>query len=109
MQARNTKPLRYRQIHLDFHTSEHIPGVGSAFDPDAFVATLRQAHVDSIAFAKYHHGWSYYPTRVGAPHPSLARPDLLGDMITALKAADIRPIYIPSVGRAQRAHPSGGC
>lgn len=96
MHAKNTKPLRYRQIHLDFHTSEHIPNVGSAFDPDAFVATLKRAHVDSITlFAKCHHGWSYYPTRIGAPHPNLACSDLLGDMVTALNAADIEsPIYI---------------
>lgn len=96
MVAPTNKPLRYRQVHLDFHTSEHIPGVGAAFDPDAFVSTLKKAHVDSITvFAKCHHGWSYYPTRVGAPHPNLTRPDLLGDMVNALKAADIEsPIYI---------------
>lgn len=90
------KPLRYRQIHLDFHTSEHIPGIGSAFDPEDFVGTLKAAHVDSITiFAKCHHGWSYYPTKVGAPHPNLARPDLMGDMVKALSAADIEcPIYI---------------
>lgn len=90
------KPLRYRQIHLDFHTSEHIAGIGAAFDADDFVATLKAAHVDSITiFAKCHHGWSYYPTKVGAPHPNLARPDLMGDMLKALDAADIEaPIYI---------------
>lgn len=90
------RPLRYRQIHLDFHTSEHIPGVGAAFDPDDFVATFKAASVDSVTvFAKCHHGWSYYPTEVGAPHPHLARPDLLGDMVRALSAADIEcPIYI---------------
>jgi len=90
------RPMRYRQIHLDFHTSEHIPGVGSAFDPDDFVATFKSANVDSVTiFAKCHHGWSYYPTQVGAPHPNLSRPDLLGDMVTALSAADIDcPIYI---------------
>jgi len=90
------KPLRYRQIHLDFHTSEHIPGIGAAFDPDDFVATFKAAHVDSVTiFAKCHHGWSYYPTKVGAPHPQLARPDLMGDMVKALSAADIEcPIYI---------------
>ena len=38
----NNKPLRYRQIHLDFHTSEHIPDVGAEFDPDNFVATLKR-------------------------------------------------------------------
>ena len=96
MSQSTNKPLRYRQIHLDFHTSEHIPGVGSAFDAEDFVGTLKKAHVNSITiFAKCHHGWSYYPTTVGAPHPNLARPDLLGDMVTALKAADIEsPIYI---------------
>jgi hypothetical protein len=96
MPVSTNKPLRYRQIHLDFHTSEHIPGVGAAFDADEFVSTLRKASVDSITiFAKCHHGWSYYPTKVGAPHPQLARPDLMGDMVTALNAADIQcPVYI---------------
>ncbi|MBB3456187.1 hypothetical protein FHT86_004495 [Rhizobium sp. BK313] len=96
MPATTNKPLRYRQIHLDFHTSEHIPGIGADFDPDDFVDTLKKSHVDSITiFAKCHHGWSYYPTKVGKPHPQLARPDLLGDMVKALAAADIEsPIYI---------------
>ncbi len=95
MSVHTNKPLRYRQIHLDFHTSEHIPGIGSAFDPDDFVGTLKAAHVDSVTiFAKCHHGWSYYPTKVGAPHPELTR-DLMGEMVTALSAADIEcPIYI---------------
>ncbi|MEO5806702.1 alpha-amylase family protein [Devosia sp.] len=90
------KPLRYRQIHLDFHTSEHIPGIGAEFDAADFVATLKAAHVDSITiFAKCHHGWSYYPTTIGFPHPQLARPDLMGEMVKACAAADIEtPIYI---------------
>ena len=96
MPTKTNKPLRYRQIHLDFHTSEHIPGIGSAFDAKTFVSTLQSSHVDSITiFAKCHHGWSYYPTKVGKPHPHLSRPDLLGDMVTALGKADIEcPIYI---------------
>lgn len=93
---RTNKPLRYRQIHLDFHTSEHIPGIGAEFDAADFVSTFKKAHVDSVTiFAKCHHGWAYYPTKVGAPHPNLARPDLLGEMVEALNAADIEcPIYI---------------
>lgn len=89
-------PMRYRQIHLDFHTSEHIPGVGADFDAHEFVATLKAAHVDSVTlFAKCHHGWSYYPTNVGQPHPTLTRPDLLGEMVAALRAADIdTPLYL---------------
>jgi len=90
------KPLRYRQIHLDFHTSEHIPGIGSAFDAEDFANTLKAAHVDSVTiFAKCHHGWSYYPTNVGKPHPHLAKPDLMGAMIEACAAVDIEtPVYI---------------
>ncbi|GLQ56445.1 beta-galactosidase trimerization domain-containing protein [Devosia nitrariae] len=96
MPSTSNRPLRFRQIHLDFHTSEHIPGIGSQFDADDFVATFKAANVDSVTiFAKCHHGWSYYPTKVGAPHPNLARPDLMGDMVRALSAADIEcPIYI---------------
>ena len=33
--------LAFRQVHLDFHTSGEIPGVGADFDPQAFVATLQ--------------------------------------------------------------------
>jgi hypothetical protein len=109
MSTASNKPLRYRQIHLDFHTSEMIPDVGKAFDPDAFVATFKSASVNSVTiFAKCHHGWSYYPTKVGAPHPQLARPDLLGDMVRALNAADIEcPIYISVMWdeRNARLHP----
>lgn len=90
------KPLRFRNIHLDFHTSEHIPAIGADFDAADFVETLKAANVDSITvFAKCHHGWSYYPTKVAYPHPQLARPDLLGEMVKACHAADIEiPIYI---------------
>lgn len=103
------KPLRYRQIHLDFHTSEHIPGIGADFDAAEFIAVLKAAHVDSITiFAKCHHGWSYYPTKAGAVHPQLSRPDLMGDMLAAGAAADIEmPVYISVQWdeRTARAHP----
>ena len=109
MPVNSKKPLRYRQIHLDFHTSEHIPDVGADFDADSFVATLKAAEVNSVTiFAKCHHGWSYYPTKVGAPHPHLVRPDLMGEMVSALSAADIEsPIYISVMWdeRNARIHP----
>ena len=40
--------MRYRQIHLDFHTSERIPDIGSRFDPDDFGRTFAKANVDSV-------------------------------------------------------------
>ena len=89
--------LPFRQIHLDFHTSETIDDVGADFDPDEFAATLVKAHVNSITcFARCHHGWLYYPSQANPEriHPHLARPDLLRDQIEACHARGIRvPIY----------------
>jgi hypothetical protein len=86
---------RFRQIHLDFHTSEHIPDVGAGFDPDAFAETLSAARVNWITlFGKCHHGLSYYPTRAGTVHPSL-RFDLLGRQIEACRRRGIvTPVYL---------------
>lgn len=88
-------PLPFRQVHLDFHTSPAIPAIGSDFDPDEFAATAKAAHINSMTvFAKCHHGYSYYPTKIGTPHPNLVRPNLMGEMIEALHAVGIRaPVY----------------
>lgn len=89
--------LPYRQIHLDFHTSEAIPGIGADFDPDEFADTLVKAHVNSITcFARCHHGWIYYQSEANPEriHPHLARPHLLKEQIEACHARGIRaPIY----------------
>jgi hypothetical protein len=84
-----------RQIHLDFHTSPHISGVGSEFDARQFARTMQEAYVNSVAvFAKCHHGMCYYPTKTGTQHPALKGRDLLGEQIEALHRAGIRaPIY----------------
>ena len=86
---------RFRQIHLDFHTALEVDAVGDLYDPQVFVETLKIGHVDTInIFAKCHHGYSYYPTKVGTMHPKL-KFDLLGSMIESLHKADIRcPIYV---------------
>ncbi len=81
--------LRLRQIHLDFHTSPDIPGVGAAFDADAFASTLDDARVNVVnLFAKCHHGYSYHDTDVGERHPHLAF-DLLQAQFDACKARGI--------------------
>ncbi len=57
--------LRFRQIHLDFHTSEAIPAVGKDWDKRHFQQMLTLGQVNSInIFGKCHHGWCYYPTQV---------------------------------------------
>lgn len=90
-------PQPFRQIHLDFHTSDQIPAVGAALDPEVFAATLARAHINSInLFARCHHGWLYYdskrfPERL---HPTMQQP-LLRAQIEACHAHGIRtPIYV---------------
>ncbi len=89
--------LPFRQIHLDFHTSEAIDGVGADFDPEVFAETLARAHVNSInMFALGHHGWLYYDSERFPEyrHPHLTR-DLLTEQIEACHARGIAtPIYV---------------
>ena len=81
--------LPFRHIHLDFHTSPSVTSVGEDFTPDGFAQTLQDASINSITvFAKCHHGMSYYPTKVGTPHPHL-KTDLLGGMIEGCHKAGI--------------------
>ena len=100
--------LRYRQIHLDFHTSEHCPNVGGKFDEDQFIGALKKGHVNSITiFAQCHHGWCYYPTNTDMEHPNL-QTDLVGRMLAAAKKADINNarIYHRTMAGKSRARTS---
>ena len=66
--------LRFRQIPLDFHSSEHIESIGSNVDPDEFAETLVKAKVNSITcFARCHHGWLYFDSKnfPESKHPHL--------------------------------------
>lgn len=94
--------LRFRQVHLDFHTSEAIPSVGHAFDKAQFQAQLKAGCIDSITvFSKCHHGWSYHPTTVGATHPGL-KFDLLKAQLDACHEIGVRaPVYL-SAGLDER-------
>ncbi len=87
--------MRYRQIHLDFHTSGEIPGIGQQFNAEEFARTLTEAAVDSITcFSVCHHGWSYHPTAIDMMHPYLDF-DLLRAQIDAAHTVDIKvPVYI---------------
>jgi hypothetical protein len=81
--------LPFRHIHLDFHTSPAVTGVGEDFSAEGFAQTLKDASINSITvFAKCHHGMSYYPTKVGTQHPHL-KADLLGEMIEGCHKAGI--------------------
>jgi hypothetical protein len=100
--------MRFRQVHLDFHTSEAIPGIGKNFSKEQFQSMLRKGHVDSITvFSKCHHGWAYHPSEANEIHPGLDF-DLLGAMIDAAHEIDVKtPVYL-SAGldeKLTRRHP----
>lgn len=91
--------IPFRQIHLDFHTSEQIEDVGSEFDPKEFGETLKNANVNSInLFLRCHHGMLYYdseknPERV---HPHLKNKNFLKEQIKACKDNGIEVhLYTP--------------
>lgn len=84
--------MRFRQIHLDFHTSGLIPDIGSRFDAKEFGEAFKAAHVDSVTvFSKCHHGYSYHPTSIGEMHPGLNF-DLLRSQIDALHTSGINAV-----------------
>jgi hypothetical protein len=87
--------LRFRQIHLDFHTSPMIENIGGAFDKEQWQKTLKESRVNSITcFSKCHHGWSYHPTEVGQVHPHLTS-NLLLEQFNACKEIDVNvPVYL---------------
>ncbi|MDR9857937.1 beta-galactosidase trimerization domain-containing protein [Paenibacillus sp. VCA1] len=87
--------MRFRQVHLDFHTSEAIDSIGSQFEKGQFQQMLKLGHVDSITvFSKCHHGWAYHPSEANQIHPGLSF-DLLGSMIEAAHEIGVNtPVYL---------------
>lgn len=89
--------LPFKHIHLDFHTSPHIPNVAMDFDAEEFARTLYEAKVDSInLFARDHHGLIYFDSKIHPErvHPHLTNRNLLRDQIEACREYGIRaPIY----------------
>lgn len=103
--------IKQRQVHLDFHTSEHIPSIGVDFKKEEFASQLKKAHVDSITcFARCHHGWLYYPSKKYPEliHPQLKNKNLLLEQIEACHEVGIDvPIYttVQWDGLVAREHP----
>jgi hypothetical protein len=100
--------MKYRQVHLDFHTSEKIDEIGKKFTKEQFQKALKEGCVDSITlFSKCHHGWAYHPSSANEIHPHLHF-DLLGKQIEAAHEIGVKtPVYL-SAGldeKIARRHP----
>lgn len=87
--------MNFRQVHLDFHTSEAIGKIGKDFDKKQFQEALKKGHVNSITlFSKCHHGWAYHPSEANEIHPNLDF-DLLEAQIEAAHEIGVKtPVYI---------------
>lgn len=80
-----------RKIHLDFHTRNEVPDVGAGFDPERFARILAEAHVNMLATpGKCQFGNTYFDTKLGHPHPHLARADMFPATVKACVARGIR-------------------
>jgi hypothetical protein len=107
--------LRFRQIHMDFHTSEKIPSVGENFDAEDFAETLDRARVNSVScFARCHHGMLYYDSKrfPELVHPNLKHKNMLMEQIDACHKRGIRvPVYttIQWDYHMSRLHPDWCC
>ena len=97
-----------RCVHLDFHTSELIEGIGKDFSRKEFADMLKKTGLDSITvFAKCHHGCFYYKDSKFFVHPYLTC-DLLDEQLAACKDAGVSAKIYISAGydeHAAKEHP----
>jgi hypothetical protein len=83
------RPVPWRKVHIEYHTSRHMPKLAQRFDPDEFGDRLLAAHVNgATVFAKDMYGYCYFPSKQGRMHPNLSF-DLLGAQVKALRKRNI--------------------
>jgi|GEM_PF-2098842 len=95
--------LRFRQIHLDFHTSPRIPGIGEKFDKKCWQETLQDGAVDSITlFSKCHQDSNRVMFRLLNPAEVPVVKSLRKKGYTILKAPAVSRVAIAEALRAER-------
>ncbi len=78
-----------RAIHLDFHTMPGIDNFAETYNGAEIAEILKNANVDYVnMFARCNIGFSYYPTKIGIPYPTM-KGNLLGDVIRECHKRDI--------------------
>jgi hypothetical protein len=83
------RPVPWRKVHIEYHTSRHMPKLAEHFNADEFGDRLLAAHVNgATVFAKDMYGYSYFPCMQGRMHPNLSF-DLLGAQVAALRKRKI--------------------
>ena len=65
-------------LFYDNHTQPDVYDFGVNFDTEVFVREVKRCGVDFLTVhARCNRGFTYYPTKLGTPHPALDR-DILG-------------------------------
>lgn len=83
------RPGPSRKVHIEYHTSRHMPRLADRFDADEFGDRLLAAHVNgATVFAKDMYGYCHFPSAHGQMHPNLSV-DLLGQQVAALRKRKI--------------------
>ena len=83
------RPVPWRKVHIEYHTSRHITRLADRFNADEFGDRLLAAHVNgATVFAKDMYGYAYFPSTHGRMHPNLSF-DLLGAQVAALRKRKI--------------------
>ena len=89
-------------VHLDFHTSPLIPDVGVKFDKEKFAKTFSDAKADLVTvFAKCHHGYTYYPSKVSQMHPNL-KFNLVKEEVEAIRSTGAKAVIYITAGWSER-------
>jgi hypothetical protein len=84
------RPGPWRKVHIEYHTSRHMPRLAERFNADEFGDRLLAAHVNgATVFAKDMYGYCYYPSSLGPMHPGLSF-DILGAQVAALRKRNIQ-------------------
>jgi hypothetical protein len=85
------------KAHVMFASPDWVADRGGRFDPERLTALLASAGVTALElYCKDIHGYAYYPTRfgIGEPYPR----DVLGELLSACRAAGIKFIAYHSIG-----------
>jgi hypothetical protein len=100
----------YTRLLIDNHITEDDPLAMTRFDPQRYVALVKQAGVEaSMVYACCHNGNCYYPTKVGHMHRNLKGRDIFGETVNLLRQEGIVPVaYYTSIyhNHSAKTHPA---
>lgn len=83
----------YARILIDNHITEHDPSFMTKFDPENYVAMIKNSGFQSaMVYTCCHNANCYYPTKVGHMHKNLNGRDIFGETVSLLRKANIIPL-----------------